>query len=193
MKPAARKHANSHAIFQHGLSERQACRLVGLSRTGYRYQYCARDDETLRGRLKEFAKHYPRYSSLLLHGMLKAEGLVVNKKRTYRLYIEESLQVQTKRHKKLVRPRLPMAVPLVPNERWFMDFVSDQLANGRRFRVLNIVDDFSREIVGQLVDTSISSSYVARFNDRIIEARGKPKAVICAMAQNSLVKQCSFR
>ena len=94
----------------------------------------------LRERLKELAAQYSRYGYLMLHGLLKAEGLVVNKKHTYRLYTEEGLQVRTKMRKKLHRPRLVMDLPTRANQRWSMDFVSDQLSNGRRFRVLNIVD-----------------------------------------------------
>lgn len=93
------------------LSERAACRLAGVSRTAYRYQAIDRDDGALRIRLKQLASDYSRYGYLMLHGLLKSEGLVINKKRTYRLYTEESLQVRTKRRKKLQRPRLPMAVP----------------------------------------------------------------------------------
>ena len=77
--------------------------------------------------------------------MLYLEGRVINPKRTYRLYREEGLQVRTKRRKKLQRPRVPTLLPTSVNERWSVDFVSDQLANGRRFRVLNIIDDFTRE------------------------------------------------
>lgn len=90
--------------------------------------------------MKALAVEYPRYRYQILHSLLKGEGLVANKKRAYRFYSEKSLQVRTKRRKKLQRPRLPMEVPLNINERWSMDFVSDQLSNGRRFRVLNIVD-----------------------------------------------------
>jgi putative transposase len=78
----------------------------------------------------------------ILHNLLKSEGLVVNKKQTYRVYTEGSPQVRTKKRKKLQRPRQPMEVALNINERWSMDFVSDPLGNGRRFRVLNIVDDY---------------------------------------------------
>ena len=81
-----------------------------------------------------------------------------NRKRTYRLYTEEGLQVRTKKRKKLTRPRQPIEVPTAPNQRWSMDFVSDQLSNGRRFRVLNVVDDYSRKMVGQLVQVSISQA-----------------------------------
>ena len=161
------------------MSERRSCQLVGLSRSGFRYQVKVKDEQRLRLRLKELASQYPRYGYLLLHNLLKAEGLVINKKRTYRLYTEENLQVRTKKRKKLTRPRVVMDTPLSSNERWSMDFVSDQLSNGRRFRVLNIVDDFSREMIGQLVSVSISGQQVARFLNELIEQRGKPKNLVC--------------
>ncbi len=107
-KPSARKAVARELIDTHNLSERSACHLVGVSRSGFRYQQIARLDDALRGRLKELAAEYPRYGYLMLHGLLKAEGLVVNRKRTYRLYTEEALQVRTKKRKKLQRPRLPM-------------------------------------------------------------------------------------
>ena len=103
----------------------------------------------------------------------------MNKKHTYRLYTEERLQVRTKKRKKLQRPRQPMEVPTRVNQRWSMDFVSDQLSNGRRFRVLNVVDDFSREMVGQLVSVSITGAQVARFLSEQLERRDKPRKIIC--------------
>ena len=179
MKPASRKQAAKHMITVHNVSERTACKLAGISRTGYRYQAKPANDGELLIRLKELAAQQSAYGYLLLHGLLKAEGLVVNKKRTYRIYTEERLQVRTKRRKKLNRPRQPLEVPLEINQRWSMDFVSDQLSNGRRFRVLNVVDDYSREMVGQLISVSISGRQVARFIDQLCEERGKPKKVIC--------------
>ena len=109
--------------------------------------------------------------------MLRTEGLVKNPKRTYRLYREEGLQVRTKRRKKLTRPRIPMSVSAKVNERWSIDFVSDQLANGRRFRILNVVDDFSRECVLQIVDFSISGTRVANELDRL--NRPLPDSLVC--------------
>lgn len=161
------------------LSERAACKLAGVSRTGFRYQAKSKNDQALRERLKALAVEQSAYGYLLLHGMLRAEGLVINKKRTYRIYIEEGLQVRTKKRKKLLRPRQPLEVPSAVNQRWSMDFVSDQLSHGRRFRVLNVVDDFSREMVGQLVSVSITGYQVARFLDQIFEERSKPVKIIC--------------
>jgi putative transposase len=109
--------------------------------------------------------------------VLRAEGHVINRKRTYRLYREEGLQVHTNRRKKLSRPHLPMAVPDPVNQRWSMDFVSDRLANGRRFRILNLVNDYSRECVLQIVDVSISGERVARELDRL--ERPLPKTIVC--------------
>jgi putative transposase len=86
---------------------------------------------------------------------LVIEGKVVNHKRTCRIYCEEGLQVRTKQRKKIVRPRVPIPVPEAPNQRWSMDFVSDQLASGRRFPVLNVVDDATRGHVLKVVDFSI--------------------------------------
>jgi putative transposase len=153
--PEGRKPVARHLIEGFKLSERTACSLAGVSRTAFRYVAALKRDTALRTRLKELAAQYPRYGYLMLHSLLKSEGLVVNRKHTYRLYTEESLQVRTKKRKKLTRPRMPMEIPTATNQRWSMDFVSDQLSSGRRFRVLNVVDDFSREMIGQLVSVSI--------------------------------------
>ena len=179
VKPASKKRVVEHLVSAYRLSERLACKLVGLSRTAYRYKPKQRDEERVTTRLKELAVEYPRYGYLLLHGLLKREGLVQNKKRTYRLYTEQGLQVRTKKRKKLTRPRVVMDAPQRVNERWSMDFVSDQLASGRRFRVLNVVDDFSREMVGQLVSVSISGQQVSRFLSQLIDERSKPEHIVC--------------
>jgi len=140
--PVAKRRAAGHLIETHAISERRACRLLQLHRSVARYQSQRRsNDEAVQRRLQELAQCYPRYGYLMLHQFLRRGGLVVNRKRTDRIYCELGLQVRTKRRKKLQRPRLPMLVPDQPNERWSVDFMSDQLANGRRFRILNIVDD----------------------------------------------------
>ncbi len=103
-----------------GLSERRACRLLGLSRTAMRYCPQPRNDQALRSRLKKLAERHNRYGYLMLHGMLRNEGLVQNRKRTYRLYTEMGLQVRTKRRQKLIRPRVPLDLPQRAVERWSM-------------------------------------------------------------------------
>lgn len=144
-----------------------------------------RNDSELRTRLKRLAERYPRYGYPTLHDMLRAEGLVHNPKRTYRIYREEGLQVRRKRRKKLTRPRVPLAVPTRITERWSVDFVSDQLANGRRFRVFNIVDDFSRECVAQIADFSISGLRLTRELDRTSERRPLPDKIVCDNARRT--------
>lgn len=105
---------------------------------------------------------------------------MINKKaHLHRLYTEEGLQVRTRKLKKLQRPGLPIEVPTAANQRWSMDFVSDQLSNGRRFWVLNVVDDYSREMVGQLVPTFISGQQVARFLDQFGDERSLPPMIVC--------------
>lgn len=142
--PSSRKLIVRYLIDAHKLSERVACRLACLSRTAFRYHPKTPADNGIRERLKELAVQYSRYGYLMLHGLLKAEGVVVNKKHTYRLYTEEGLQVRTQKRKKLHRSRMVMDLAARSNQRWSMDFVSDQLSNGRRFSVINVVDDFSR-------------------------------------------------
>lgn len=179
MKPANRKQVVAHMKTKFSLSERAACRLAGISRTGYRHKTKPCRDQPLRQRLLALATQYPRYGYLILHSFLRDEDLVINKKRTYRIYTEEGLQVRTKKRKKITRLRMPMVVPIGKNIRWSMDFVSDQLSNGRRFRIFNIVDDYSREMIGQLVDFSITGHQVARFISQLGETRSLPDQIIC--------------
>jgi putative transposase len=176
--PSAKRAALGYLPQAYAMSQRHACALVRLSRKAASYQPAPRTDAPLVARLKALGEQYPRYGYLMLHALMKSEGLVVNRKKTYRLYCELGMQVRTKKRKKLVRPRLPMAVPSQSNERWSLDFVSDQLANGRRIRILNIVDDFSRTCVGQLVDTSISGARLARYLDELKTERGLPTTIV---------------
>lgn len=178
VKPAAKRELVGFFQAQHRFSLRRSCRLAGISRKAMRYTPVDRGDEALSARLKSLGEQYPRYGYLLLHAMLKAQGLVTNRKRTYRLYRALGMQVRTKKRKKLVRPRLPMQMPLRTNERWSLDFVSDQLSDGRRIRILNIVDDFSRVCVGQVVETSISGSRMARYLSQLGEERGLPERIV---------------
>ncbi|UCH47207.1 MAG: IS3 family transposase [Betaproteobacteria bacterium] len=168
IRPAARKEVVGHLQCTYGISQRRACCLVPISRKalGYVSNRTAKDAELV-NRLKALAERYLRYGYLMLHELLRREGLVVNRKCTYRIYTALQLQVRTKRRKKLIRPRVPMSVPSRTNQRWSADFVHDQLADGRRFRVLNIVDDYSRVCVGQLTELSICGDALAR---RIIES-----------------------
>jgi len=160
--PAAKREFVGRLRQLHRFSERRACRLLGLSRSVNRYAARARDDTALRRRMRELAHIYPRYGHPLLHALLRAEELVVNHKRSYRIYREERLSLKRRRPGKIRRERLSLPLPAAAGQRWSIDFVSDQLADGRRFRVLNVLDDYTRECVLQVVDTGITGMRVAR-------------------------------
>ncbi len=118
---------------------------------------------------------------------------MVNRKRTYRLYTALGMQIRTRRRKKLHQPPIPMALPTRVNERWSLDFVHDQLANSRRIRVLNIIDDFSRKCVGQLVDTSISGARLARYLDELAMTRSLPTSIVLDNGPELTSKAMFFR
>ncbi len=181
VKPAQRKQIVKDLVGAGRHSERTACELIGVSRSAYRYQGKPADkDCQLEAALSEKAKQYPHYGYKMLHALLKCEGRVVNVKRTYRLYKKLGLGLRTKKHNKLCRPRCVPTTPTRVNECWSMDFVHDQLSDGRRFRVLNIVDNFSRECVGQIVDVSITGQRVANYLSELIERLGaKPTRIVC--------------
>ena len=161
------------------LSERRACHLVGLGRSSYRYQRCKVDESGLRERLKELGGERRRYGYRRLTVLLKREGREVNHKRVYRLYREEGLSVRRRKRKRIGSvERQPLALPTQTNQRWSMDFVSDGLGDGRKFRSLNIVDDYSRECVAAEVDTSIPGGRVVRVLERLGELRGLPEVLV---------------
>lgn len=162
-----------------GLSARHSCRIVCLSRSVQQYTPAPKDDAAVVGQLKELASENRRYGYLRLHAMLQREEVVANRKRTYRLYIAEGLQVRTKKRRKLQRrDRIAPQFPERPMQRWSLDFVSDQLVDCRRFRVLNIVDDHSRLCPGQIVDVSISGTRVVRHLDDLALLRGLPEEIV---------------
>lgn len=179
VKPAVRRKAVHHLVGLEMMSERRACGLIGISRSVSRYRSRRPSDEGLRSRLRVLAARYPRYGYLILHAMLRAEGLVINHKKTYRIYIEERLQVRVRKRKRLPKgSRRPLMLPVRRNQRWSLDFMSDQLAPGRRFRILNIVDDYTRECPGQIVDFSITGHRLARFLDELDEQQGLPEQIV---------------
>ena len=131
-------------------------------------------------RLKELACSRPRFGYRRLHVLLCREGWRINHKVTYRLYCEEDLQVRTRRRRKIAtRPRLKLDAATRVDERWSMDFVTDQLADGRYSRVLTVVDQFSRECVALHAGLSIRSKLVGEELDRAIRQRRAPVAITC--------------
>lgn len=169
----------SWAINDKDYSQRRACRLIGLAPKVYRYRTRRSDDGALRARLRSLALARRRFGYWRLYLMLRREGMLVNHKKVYRLYREEKLTVRKRGgRKRALGTRAPLALPEVKNQRWSLDFVSDALRDGRRFRVLAIVDDFTRECLALVVDTSLSGGRVARELDLLIELRGKPRSIV---------------
>ncbi len=163
----------------HGISERRACRILGADRSTVRYRSTRPDDGALRARLRSLAGERRRFGYRRLGLLLAREGPRPNHKKLRRLYREERLQVRRRGgRKRAIGTRAPMAVPDGPNQRWSLDFASDTLADGRRFRILCVVDDFSRECLVLVADTSLSGKRVARELDAIGAARGLPVTVV---------------
>ena len=145
------------------ISERHAARLVKLAIGTLRYESRKVFDEVLRHRLRELAGTHVRYGYRRLTVLLRREGWHVNAKRIYRLYREEELIVRTKQRRKIARRRpVPSGVAVRPNQCWSMDFVSDKLADGRSFRILTVVDQFTRECVALEADRSMTGMKVAQ-------------------------------
>ena len=161
------------------ISERRACRLVGLSRTVLSYA-TKPDPEAaeLRDRLADLAATRRRFGYRRLHALLRREGVAVNHKRLYRIYREAGLSVRRRRRRRGVAVlRQPLTLPKAPNQVWSMDFVMDALDNGRRLKCLTIVDDFTKESIDIVVDHSIPGLYVTRVLDQAIAFRGCPRAI----------------
>jgi putative transposase len=162
------------------MSERRACKAIGCCRMTIRYETTRMDDAGLRQRMRAIAQER-RLGYRRPHVLLKREGYLINHKKLFRLYREEKLAVRRRGgRKRAIGTRAPMIVPMAPNERWSLDFVSDQLTDGRRFRVLTVVDDCTRECLALVADTSLSGTRVARELDRLRNsaARGVPPRTI---------------
>jgi putative transposase len=164
---------------RHGLSQRHACRLIGLDRSTLRYQRKRPDDATVRQRLRDLAAERRRFGYRRLGWMLAREGHAMNHKKLYRLYHEERLMVRRRRgRKRALGTRAPMTLPNAINQRWSLDFVSDTLSDGRRFRILCIVDDFSRECLATVVDTSLGGVRVVRELEQLGFERSTPRVIV---------------
>lgn len=160
------------------MSERRACRVIGCERMTVRYRSRRPDDPKLRERLLALARERRRFGYRRLLIFLRREGFVVNHKRLFRIYREERLMVRKRgSRKRALGTRTPMPVPMRPHDLWVLDFVSDQLDSGRRFRILAIYDVCTRQCLVAVADFSLSGRRVARELDFLIARYGKPKTV----------------
>ena len=186
------------------MSERRACSTIKVDRKTVRYRSRRPPDDALRARMRELAAERRRFGYRRLHVLLRREGLVQNRKRTQRLYREEGLTVRRRRgRKRATGCRAPLLLPALPNARWSIDFVHDQLACGRRFRILNVIDDVTKECLLALADTSISGKRVARELTALLDRRGRPGMIVsdhgteftssAMLASSMAVSVCSSR
>jgi putative transposase len=194
--PAAKREAVAYLQANFGLSERRACSLIGADRSTIRYRSCRPDDGPLRGHLRELAQERRRFGYRRLFVLLRREGETAGLNRVYRLYREEGLTVRKRRaRRRAVGTRAPILVEAKANARWSLDFVHDQFANGRRFRILNIVDDVTRECLAAIPDTSISGKRVARELTALIGRRGKPGMIVSdngtELTSNAILAWCA--
>lgn len=193
LRLGSRRKAVDWAIKEKSYTQRRACALACIDPRVYRRTSKRPVDTELRARMKDLASERRWFECRWLHILLKREGWEANWKKLYRLYREEGLTVRERGGRKRASgTRAPMAIPQGPNQRWSLDFVSGALADGLRFRILWVIDDFSRVCLATVVDTSLSGHRVARELDRIAEMRGFPCLVvsdICTeLTSNAILK-----
>ena len=171
--------AVAHLRAKYEVSERRACQVLGADRSMVRYRATRPEDAEIRARLRALAAERRRFGYRRLGVLLAREGVAMNHKKLLRLYREEQLTVRRRSgRKRALGTRAPMVVPQGPNQCWSMDFVSDALSDGRRFRILTVVDNFTRECLALIADTSLSGARVCRELDAIIARRGKPRLCV---------------
>lgn len=175
--PAAKREATAHLCSVHGVSQRRACRAIGVDRALVRYRSRRADDHAVRQRLRELASTRRRFGWLRVQ--LSREGVHMNHKRLRRLYAEERLQVRRRiGRKRAAVTRVPLAPAQGPNQRWSMDFVHDALSDGRRFRILAVVDDYTWENMCLVADTSLPGTRMIRELEAVIARRGLPRQCV---------------
>ena len=177
--PAVKRAAVVAVRGEHGLSERRACRLVGLSRMTARRVVRRREDGRLRERLVTLAGERRRFGYRMLHALLRREGWPVNHKRVERLYRQERLKLRRRTKKRVpMEPRVGAWCPVAANQRWSLDFTEDALASGRKFRTANLKDDCTRECPAIEVDLSLPAFRVVAMLERAGAERGFPETLV---------------
>lgn len=177
MKAPARRELVRH-LTGHGLSERHALRIVGMSASAYRYQPMPDRNQALREQIVTLAQRHRRYGAGMIYLKLRQSGQPINHKRVERLYAEAGLQVRRRRRKKVpVSDRQPLGRPLAANQVWSMDFVFDRTAEGRVIKCLTVVDDATHEAVAVVPERAIGGHALTRILDRVAGERGLPQAI----------------
>ena len=173
-----KREAVEYLITEEQLSNRRACKLIGISRTTYQYKAKLKDDSELQTALTALTDKHVAIGYWQCCHRLWDKGYNWNHKRIYRVYTDMKLNIRRRAKKRLPeRVKQPLAVPTELNQMWSIDFMTDKLVDGRKFRLLNVIDDFNRESLAIEVDTSLTSLRVIRVLDRLIAQRGKPSNI----------------
>lgn len=160
------------------VSQRRICELLGVAESSCRY-VSSRNDEALRTKLVEAAREKPRWGYRRLQFVLKEKGMEVNHKRVYRVYREAGLMIRRRRRKRLLRAGFVRPAVTGANQEWALDFVHDAAESGRKFRVLSVIDVYTRECLALEVDTGFPGPRFTRALERIVAERGNPLAIRC--------------
>ncbi len=165
-------------LIEEGCNISRSCAISGLSRSTYRYKRKLKDDRKLEGHLSALTAKHPAIGFWSCYYRLRNKGEKINHKRLYRVYTAMRLNIRRRSKKRLPeRVKQPLVVPSAPNQCWSLDFMSDALADGRKFRVLNIIDDYNRESLKIEVDTSLPALRVKRALDQLVLQRGIPQKI----------------
>lgn len=192
--PAAWREAVAHLCEVHGVSQRRACTAIGADRTSIRYRSRRPDDGAVRSRPRELAVERRRFGWRRLKVLLSREGVRMNHKKLRRLYVEERLQVRRRIGRKRAAPiRVPLLPAQGPNRRWSMDFALDTVVDGRKIRILSVVDDFTRESLCLVADTSLPATRVIRELKAVIAVRGLPRQCVSDNGPASAWRCCAGR
>ena len=182
VKPSQRREMAKQAVVQKGVSVRLSCAAFAISETCYRYQpKLSEENDEIADWLTRLTHHQRNWGFGLCFLYLRnVKGFGWNHKRVYRIYRELELNLRIKPKKRIIREKPePLSQPDAINQSWSMDFMHDQLSDGRGFRTFNVIDDFNREGLCIEVDLSLPSERVIRALNQVIEWRGKPKSIRC--------------
>lgn len=182
VRPSRRREMAQKAVEEKSVTIRLACAAFTISETCYRYEpKLSSENEEIADWLIRLTHHQKNWGfGLCFFYLRNVKGYGWNHKRVYRIYRELELNLRIKPRKRIVREKPePLEVPLAPNEVWSMDFMHDQLGDGRSFRLFNVLDDYNREGLGIEVDFSLPSVRVIRSLEQIMQWRGKPKVLRC--------------
>jgi putative transposase len=178
LKADARREMAKYGIETYQIRERRACRLVHLSRNGYRYVKKKANDDEIKGKLAQLARDHHRWGFSKMAAYLRKQGNAWNHKKIYRIYCKTGLNLRVKPKKRIpARDPQPLIQPEKTNACWSLDFISDSLANGCPFRTFNVLDDYNRKGLWIEIDTSLPATRVTRVLDMVASGRGYPTQV----------------